>query len=245
MVPTASRVDQVVSKLRGLINDQTSLGERLPSEPDLARMLSASRATVRQALAKLEGDGIVVRRHGIGTFVNPVVHNIRTRLEEVWDFDEMIRSAGHDSVVRNMAVTLAPTTSLVAEKLALSSGQEILSTENIFLASGKPVIYCIDYLPANLINSAYHLEELHGPVYKFLERRCQQAVDYNIAEISPVIADEHIAEMLDCAPGIALHYFAEVGYSAHNEPVLYSEEYYHPEFFNFKVVRKMMTSQRR
>jgi GntR family transcriptional regulator len=232
-------------KLRGLIDNQPTNGERLPSEPDLARMLSASRATVRQALAKLEGDGILVRRHGIGTFVNPIVQNIRTRLEEVWDFDEMIRSAGHESEVRNVSVTLASASATILEKLALTSGQEVLSTENIFLASGKPVIYCIDYLPADSINNAYLPEELHGPVYRFLEHRCQQAVDYNIAEVHPVIANEHIAGMLDCSPGIALHYFAEVGYSASNEPVLYSEEYYHPEFFNFKVVRKMMTSQRR
>jgi GntR family transcriptional regulator len=42
---------------------------RLPSEPELAGLYSASRETVRKALAELEGEGLLHRVHGRGTFV--------------------------------------------------------------------------------------------------------------------------------------------------------------------------------
>lgn len=44
-------------------------GSKLPTERALAEHLGISRATLRQALARLEQDGLVVRRQGNGTFV--------------------------------------------------------------------------------------------------------------------------------------------------------------------------------
>lgn len=44
-------------------------GDRLPSEPELARRYAVSRVVVRQALAILQDDGQIVRLQGRGTFV--------------------------------------------------------------------------------------------------------------------------------------------------------------------------------
>ncbi len=44
-------------------------GSRLPSEPGLCAFYGVSRATVRQALDRLERDGLVERVHGRGTFL--------------------------------------------------------------------------------------------------------------------------------------------------------------------------------
>lgn len=48
---------------------------RLPSEVELSSRLSVSRATIRRALEEMEARGLVVRRHGLGTFFvggNPI-----------------------------------------------------------------------------------------------------------------------------------------------------------------------------
>jgi len=46
------------------------VGSPLPSEKRLSEILHVARTTVRQALAELEKDGLIERRHGAGTFVN-------------------------------------------------------------------------------------------------------------------------------------------------------------------------------
>jgi DNA-binding GntR family transcriptional regulator len=44
-------------------------GERLPTEPELASQLGCAVGTLRKALAELESQGLIERRHGSGTYV--------------------------------------------------------------------------------------------------------------------------------------------------------------------------------
>ncbi len=244
MTESGSKVEQVAAQMRSLLGEYAFENGRLPSEPELARLMGASRATVRQALSLLAMEGLVVRRHGAGTFVNAAVLNIHTRLEEVWDFAEMIRESGHSPGVRHLELRLEPAPTTIGQKLGLAPEAELLSTANIFLADDVPVIYCIDSIPAGLVSQAYRDEELHGPVYSFLEKRCGQRLDYNVAKLLPVVADEKLSSLLQCPPGTPLHYFEETGFNGSGIPIIYSEEFYRPEYFSFHIIRKMTSSRR-
>lgn len=70
----ASVVDSVVSKiedliLAGVLKD----GMKLPSERELSERMKVSRPKLRDALKRLEGHGLIVSRHGEGTFVAPLI----------------------------------------------------------------------------------------------------------------------------------------------------------------------------
>jgi GntR family transcriptional regulator len=73
---TASGAKQVVTKqseARSRVLDlieQLDVGEAIPSERQLTRELGVSRLTVRAALDDLVREGLLVRRHGSGTFVS-------------------------------------------------------------------------------------------------------------------------------------------------------------------------------
>ncbi len=51
------------------------IGERLPIEADLAAQLGVAIGTLRKALSKLEGDGMLERRQGSGTYVKATLNN--------------------------------------------------------------------------------------------------------------------------------------------------------------------------
>jgi fatty acid metabolism transcriptional regulator FadR len=55
--------------LKGIIKGQLKIGEKLPTERDLARDLNVNRSTVRAALGKLESLDLVEIRHGDGVYV--------------------------------------------------------------------------------------------------------------------------------------------------------------------------------
>src|SRR5690606_33242842 len=56
-------------------------GDKLPSEPKLAKILGVSRATLREAMRTFEGQGVIRRRQGVGTFVVGPIQVIETGLE--------------------------------------------------------------------------------------------------------------------------------------------------------------------
>src|SRR3954454_15521681 len=64
------RYEQIAERLAADIRSGLlAPGERLPSERELARQLEVSRASVREALAALQLQGVVETRAGAGTFV--------------------------------------------------------------------------------------------------------------------------------------------------------------------------------
>lgn len=67
----------VVDRFRGLILDGVLRpGDRLPAERQLALDLDVSRPILRDALAQLESDGLVVVRHGEGTFIAELIGHV-------------------------------------------------------------------------------------------------------------------------------------------------------------------------
>src|SRR5579864_4650962 len=55
--------------LEQIVSGQSAIGDRLPSEDQLAKDHSVSRPVIREALSRLQADGVVVTRKGAGTFV--------------------------------------------------------------------------------------------------------------------------------------------------------------------------------
>lgn len=62
--------DQIYGRVLELIAaGQIAEGDKLPSEHQISQQFNVSRPVVREALARLRDDGIVVARHGVGSFV--------------------------------------------------------------------------------------------------------------------------------------------------------------------------------
>jgi DNA-binding FadR family transcriptional regulator len=62
--------DILYEKIVGMIAEgRFAINERLPSEPNLALMLGASRPVVREALERLRADQLIISRKGSGSYV--------------------------------------------------------------------------------------------------------------------------------------------------------------------------------
>jgi GntR family transcriptional repressor for pyruvate dehydrogenase complex len=69
--------EQLIEKLESLVlKGVLSAGEQLPSERELARLLSVSRASVRQALKVLQVMGVLEVQHGSGNYLSDAAEEI-------------------------------------------------------------------------------------------------------------------------------------------------------------------------
>jgi DNA-binding FadR family transcriptional regulator len=73
-IHTTQRDDAVLKALAGFVAQEgMGPGEKLPTERILAERLKVSRSTVREALTRWEGLGLVERRQGSGTYLRAAV----------------------------------------------------------------------------------------------------------------------------------------------------------------------------
>jgi GntR family transcriptional repressor for pyruvate dehydrogenase complex len=73
-IQTTARDDAVLKALAGFVMQEAlGLGQKLPTERILAERLKVSRNTVREALTRWEGLGLVERRQGSGTYLKAAI----------------------------------------------------------------------------------------------------------------------------------------------------------------------------
>jgi GntR family transcriptional regulator len=145
------QAQEIEAVLRERIRTHADSGSRLPSETELSEAFGVSRVTVREALASLERKGLILRRQGLGTFVNARTVNIQTRLDESIEFTELIRSYGYEPEVSFLNCNQISASADIAARLKVDEGASVLAITKVFTASSTPLVYCTNMIPLNLV----------------------------------------------------------------------------------------------
>lgn len=231
--------DAVQEELRNAIFSGTyTPGSQLPTEAELGEMLGASRTVVREALRVLEEDGLIFRRHGVGTFVRK--HSILKNLNINYGITEMIQLAGLKPSTIHLDAQRGTADKETAEQLDVPEGTPVINVERVRTADDKPVVYSLDTFAETLLRGAEFDPKrlLSESVYHILETEFGHTVDYGVARLLPVHAPAAIAQHLKLAPDSMVLYLVQTDYSGSDEPLLYSREYHLPDAFDFMIWRR-------
>ena len=230
------------SELRQAITDGTFRpGSQLPTEAELCEMLGVSRTVVREALRVLEDEGLVARRHGVGTFVRN--HPILKNLNFNFGITEMIESAGLKPGTGHLAIQKETADEEKAEQLQVPVGTPLITVERIRTADGRPVVYSLDTLTEELTQQARFDPQLlrTQSIYSLLQTALGQTIEYGIARLLPVVAPPHVAEKLQLPTNALALYIVQTDYTSGDKPVVYSCEYHLPDAFDFLIWRRGST----
>jgi GntR family transcriptional regulator len=216
---------------------------RLPGEIELASELSVSRATVRRAMDLLVARGLVQRRQGIGTFVAPP-HDIPNPLQQFIDFRDIIHDAGLKPGVVHLGAWLEEADPRLAAILEVSPGDMALTVKKVFTADEEPVVYCLNHIPAWVLE---HIEPKNAvlapnytePILEFFNDKCGQRLDYYVSSVRSGIAEDcGFPEILRVyEPHTAILVVDETGYNSDDRPVHHSIEFHPANRMSFKLIR--------
>jgi GntR family transcriptional regulator len=191
-----SLYDDIVSKA-------LAPGERLPSEDELAATFGVSRMTVRQSISELIDEGLLYRRHGVGTFVaHTFIVRDHTRLTNLV---EIAKSEGIDIKIQLLAADLIPSKPKIARELSLEEGDLVFRVKTLRYTAGHPITLHDAYIPyksfplllqENL--QAKHLWE----VFESLGYRVKRAIQ----KMEAREAVEEIAHLLEIDEGAPIFY---------------------------------------
>jgi len=210
----------IADQLRIRLNSADyNIGSPLPSEKRLAEEFSVSRMTLRKAIDLLIEWGLVIRRHGSGTYVaNKDVHHETTNLT---GFIEVMKNQGKQVVSEVLEFVVMPAPPAIASQLRIKIDERIYYSRRVRSVDGKPLMVEDSYMPVKLYRnlSVAHLE---GSKFAYIEEECQIIICGNYESLTPVLADKKMATLLNIEQQTPILRITSLSYSDSGQFLNYS-----------------------
>jgi GntR family transcriptional regulator len=178
----------LVDRLRVLLDVVD--GGKLPSEPALASALGASRPAVREALTRLESEGLVSRRQGAETTINREAGRLQARFDQQVEFVDVIAASGRTpsvDVLEHGARTMSDET---CNLLHQPTGTVAFRTVKRWSADGTGVMVAVDEFAWD--PDARPEPDPHASLFDNVAAVSGQCVEWEIARPTAVIADAQL-----------------------------------------------------
>ncbi|MDR6722940.1 GntR family transcriptional regulator [Paenibacillus amylolyticus] len=215
------------------------VGEKLPSEYELAKHFSVSRETLRAAIKLLEQEGKLLVRHGVGTFVIKPLPGIPSRLEFLQSIGTMIKLAGLTETDTKEMIGEVTCTKEWAEALNIEEGSTVIKVERVRYADGEAVTYSINIMPKELVGDAFERADFSGSLFKFLEDTCKIHIARADTElVVPPKKDKYVGRLQNHMEETPVLLMKQLHYDQQNREVLYSFDYLRSDVFQFWIRRE-------
>jgi GntR family transcriptional regulator len=229
------RLQAELAKLIGSLPAES----RLPSEPELARRLGVSRATLREAMRAFEGQGLIRRRQGVGTFVIGKVPVIDSGLEVLESIETLAQRIGLSVKMGALQVEQVPADGDLAAALQVPADSPVTRVSRVIYTDNRPIAFLVDILPADILGAAELETGFTGSVLDLLLRRGNPKLVQSRLEVNAIGATSEVARALQVQrDDVLLHFVARL-YADDGRIVDHSFSYFLPGYFRFHVVRKV------
>lgn len=224
----------VYEKLFKRIMDGTFPSEsKLPTEPELARMLGVSRMTLRQALALLQNDGLVSCVHGKGNFITKT-SNIKKRegLEKIGNPIYKCHTEAIDDVELYFRLDLE---SEYTQQVLKRRAAAVVAFDRWYKCKGEVVAYSftlmaidvVSELNMDLKNERQLLEMIERNIYKMANSATVEIKHSNFMNVPSskyTLMGEEQCDLL-----------LESIYINEQYPIVYNKYYIPKEFSSIKI----------
>ena len=178
------------AQLLAILRDRVTAGrydEGFPTDGQLAAEFDLSRHTVRDAVRRLQDEGVISRRRGVGTFVAPP--SLEQRCGALYSLFRSIEAQGLEQ--RSDVIDLSVVTDAdVAERLGRPAATELVRLERLRRVDGLPLAHDTAWLPADIARPLLDVDFSHTALYDELARTCHVHLDAGSEWIHPTIPDQ-------------------------------------------------------
>ena len=219
----------------GAVISAVPAGERLPSEPKLAKQLGVSRATLREAMRTFETQGLIRRRQGAGTFAVGDAPVLESGLEVLESIQTMANRMGQRVKVKNLKVETVPANEKQAGKLGLPIKTPLTRVSRVISTSERSAAYLVDILPNDFLSVDEFPEKFNGSVLDFMLERGDFPTVAKIG-VNATSAKSATAKALEIQRGDVLLRISSRIYLDSKQVIDYSLGYFLPGYFDFHVL---------
>jgi GntR family transcriptional regulator len=213
------------------------IGDRLPTENELAKKLRVSRVTLREAMRQLREDGFIYSRRGSGTYLSGHVKQINGTLDVNNGLSKTMTAAGFKPGVAEYQTELIHASPYLADKLRVKKGCGIVLLKRVRTANDKPVVFSLDHLSPRVATIFLSIDGKIGSLFDMIEQSGIK-IGNSFAELSPESCSKELAQKLSYTAGGPILVMKQVLVDQKGSPLFYGEDYFRPDCFVFSINRK-------
>jgi GntR family transcriptional regulator len=199
-------------------------GDRLPPEPELARLFGVGIGTIRRAVEQLVAERLLIRRAGRGTIV------ARFTDEHAFDlYFNYVDPAGVAVQVSAELLSFAKerANARFAALFGMERGGTVARVENLRKAGDVPVMLDRLWIPMSVFPtlSAQEFSARRGSIYGYYQERYGVSVVRVSEDLTAAEADEGVARAFGVAPGAAVLVVERTAFTFQDRPVEFRRRY--------------------
>jgi GntR family transcriptional regulator len=201
-------------------------GSLLPTEEALCAQFGVSRVTVRRALADLQAEGFVQRRHGRGTYVRDEVRSALPAMD--LGLLQSLQQTARETQVQVLAVRTEHPPAQIRSLLQLAPDEPTVHALRLRKSGDTPLMLTDAWVPERIGKKVTEAALKKKALYLIL---LDQGLQFGrvIQEISAEAADPYRASMLRTAVSAPLIRLTRLLHDLQNRPVLHLTAYVSPE----------------
>jgi GntR family transcriptional regulator len=225
---------QVCKALRDqLTSGEWSAGDQIPGELALGEMFGVSRPVIRQAIACLIDEGLLVRRKGKGTYLAESKIKVGLIQRQTGFYQDMLEQ-GYPPTSRVLKIEVKPANANVAYHLGLEPGTQVIEITRLRLVDNEPVVLVTTFLPYEACAAVMQEDLSQQSLYAVLERR-GLLISHGHQTLKVTPASTFEANLLNIPSGSPLFALDKVSYLNDHRPIEYSNALHRADRTRFEV----------
>jgi GntR family transcriptional regulator len=230
------RYHQIAQALRDRIRSGRTLpGERLDNQRRLAEDFGVTLMTLRQSLEVLEREGLISRRHGLGTFV--ATPSVDYDILHFRAFAGDLSAVGENVATRFLRTQRARADRQAARELGLDPGVRVFALERLRLVDGHPTSFQVSHLAEALGEEVAKADLAVMPLGQVLTFKLGIEITAARETVSAETLPARAARELGCAPGVPCFRSDRVSTDAASRPIVYDRVFIPGD--RFRITRQL------
>lgn len=195
---------------------------KLQAEDDIAAQLNVSRGTVRKAISELIAEGLLVRSHGLGTFVTGNALE-QPLAEQLVTFSEDLMRKGIAFETQVLEQKLIQPGRRVASLLSIEPGDHVFFLKRIRSIGGQPVVLLHNYVVHKRCAGIESADFTRYRLFEVLEGRFGLEISWGRRSFEARIADPEVASLLGIEACSPVMYMEQIAYLRDDTPIELSD----------------------
>ncbi|CCU80516.1 regulatory protein GntR, HTH:UbiC transcription regulator-associated [Halanaerobium saccharolyticum subsp. saccharolyticum DSM 6643] len=219
------------SILKAIKNEEIVVGEKIPSERELAEYHNISRMTVKKAVDILVNNDYLIKKQGRGTFVSNYKESYS--ISPLSSFTKEMEKKGLN--YKNKILDFSKIKDKkIAKKLNFKENDEFFKFERLRLIENKPFLLEKTYLSTKKIANLKQEDLKNNSLFKLIKNKYNIKLKNAEAEIEAVILNDQVAKKMKVKEGMLGLYFEQISRDENDEIIEYTSAYYRNDNYKFK-----------